>query len=222
MYTISECAVHIASIDGSPTYLAKEALTAAHIVGSPKLDTETKRTTGRHMAENGTTEVDGPGEHLVQELLWIHGILRHDLKLLSRIAIDVADGKDPESVRIEISRLQSKSPLWQLKVNCIYYCRLVHAHHGGEDAHLFPALRRSNPALEPVVDRLEADHRKVSDILDDVELASYELTKENAPSARSNLVEALNRLSEHLLEHLSFEEESISPTLRSWGSWPFF
>jgi hemerythrin superfamily protein len=172
--------------------------------------------------DDGKTSHDDPGEHLVQELLWIHGVLRHDLGILSRLAVEVAHGKDPESVRVEISHLQSKSPLWQLKVNCIYYCRLVHAHHGGEDAHLFPALRSSNPALEPVVDRLEADHRKVSDILDDVELASYQLTREDVPSARTRLVDALDHLSEHLLEHLAFEEESISPTLRSWSSWSFF
>jgi hypothetical protein len=172
--------------------------------------------------QEDTAQVVDPGEHLVQELLWIHGILRHDLDILSRLAVEVADGKNPEAIREEIAQLQSRSPLWQLKVNCIYYCRLVHAHHGGEDAHLFPALRRSDPAMETIVDRLEADHRRISDILDAVEVASYDLTKDDVPSARSRLVDALNLLSEHLLVHLDFEENSISPTLRSWRSWPFF
>ena len=31
-----------------------------------------------------------------------------------------------------------RAPLWQLKVNCIYYCRLVHAHHNGEDTAYLP------------------------------------------------------------------------------------
>ena len=176
----------------------------------------------QHCMQEDTIQSSYPGEHLVQELLWIHSILRHDLDILSRLAAEVAGGKDPEIILAEISQLQSKSPLWQLKVKCIYYCRLVHAHHGGEDAHLFPALRRSDPAMEPVVDRLEADHRKVSDILDAVQVASYDLTKDDVPSARSRLVDALNLLSEHLLVHLDFEEKSISPTLRSWGTWPFF
>lgn len=163
-----------------------------------------------------------PGDYLVQELLWIHGILRGDLAVVRRLATEVLDGKDPECIRGEISRLQTKSPLWQLKVNCLYYCRLVHAHHNGEDVHIFPALRRSDPALEPVVDRLEADHRKVSDILDEVEAAASALVQDDVPSGRTRLVDALTLLSEYLLVHLDYEEASIAPTLRTWDSWPSF
>ena len=166
--------------------------------------------------------MEAPGEHLVRDLLWIHSILRNDLAITQRLAREVLDGRDGQSIREELARLQSKSPLWQLKVNCIYYCRLVHAHHNGEDAHIFPALRRSSEAMEPVVDRLEADHRKVSDILDEVDLAARALADEDAPAGRSRLVEALNLLSEHLLEHLAYEEESISPVLRTWRTWPFY
>jgi hypothetical protein len=162
-----------------------------------------------------------PGDHLVAELLWIHGILRDDLAIIRRLAGEVLDGKDPESISNELSRLQSRSPLWQLKVSCIYYCRLVHAHHGGEDVHLFPALRRSGPAMELVVDQLEADHRRVSDILDDVDEAARALQQEDAPAGRSRLCGSLNELSEHLLAHLDYEETNIAPTLRTWSSWPF-
>src|SRR3954447_18493696 len=160
------------------------------------------------------TETESPGEHLVQELLWIHGILRADLEVVRRLAGEVLDGKAAGEVHEELSRLQTRSPLWQLKANCLYYCRFVHAHHGGEDAHIFPALRRGNPAFNPVVDKLEADHRKVSDILDEVEGAARHLLDADQPEVRQALVDALNLLSEHLLEHLAYEEESISPTLR--------
>ena len=36
-------------------------------------------------------------------------------------------------------------------------------HHGAEDRQLFPELRETNPALNPVIDRLEGDRRRVSD-----------------------------------------------------------
>jgi iron-sulfur cluster repair protein YtfE (RIC family) len=162
------------------------------------------------------------GEHLVQELLWVHGILRSDLATVSRLAEEVLGGRTPEDVRADIALLKTQSPLWQLKVNCLYYCRFVHAHHSGEDAHVFPALRRSNPALETVVDKLEADHRKVSDILDEVEQSSDDLVHEDTPERRQHVVSALHLLTEHLLTHLDYEEEAISPTLRSWDRWPFF
>jgi len=126
-----------------------------------------------------------------------------------------------QDVRAEIANLRTNSPLWKLKVNCLYYCRVVHMHHTGEDMHIFPALRRSNPALDPVVDRLEADHRRVSDICDAVQIGADELVRDDTASTRGHVVTALNDLSEHLLVHLAYEEENISPTLRTWTHWPF-
>lgn len=162
------------------------------------------------------------GEHLVQELLWIHSILRGDLETVGRLAREVLAGQEPARVRADIAHLKSQSPLWQLKVNCLYYCRFVHLHHNGEDAHIFPALRRADPALGAVVDRLEADHRKVSDILDEVERTADDLVRQDTPANRQLLVDAIDLLGEHLLAHLDYEEESITPTLRTWEHWPMF
>ena len=162
-----------------------------------------------------------PGDHLVRELLWIHGVLRADLEIVRRLADEILDGKEPVRIRAEIAQLQTRSPLWQLKVNCLYYCRFVHLHHTGEDVHLFPALRRSDPALGPVVDKLEADHRKVSHILDEVERAADDLLRADTPAARQRLITGLDELTEHLLAHLAYEETSITPALRSWDRWPY-
>jgi hemerythrin-like domain-containing protein len=105
-------------------------------------------------------------------------------------------------------------------MNCLYHCRVVHAHHGLEDADMFPALRRSNPALSAVVDKLEADHRAISDLLDDVEQSARDLDDTAANPARHQLVTALGRLETDLLAHLALEEESIAATMRSWEQWP--
>jgi iron-sulfur cluster repair protein YtfE (RIC family) len=160
------------------------------------------------------------GDHLVSELLWVHKVLRADLDTLRTIATDIAAGAAATTVTAAIGELRTRSPLWGLQVNCLRYCRFVHAHHGAEDALLFPRLRASNPALGPTVDRLEADHRKVSDLLDRVEALANEL-ETGDDAHRSELVTALNELSTHLLAHLDFEEESITPTLRRWttGLW---
>ncbi|HEV3311644.1 MAG TPA: hemerythrin domain-containing protein [Chloroflexota bacterium] len=166
--------------------------------------------------------VEAPGDQLVQELLWIHGILRSDLEVVRRLAADILEGKPADGVADEIARLQVQSPLWQFKANCLFYCRLVHMHHNGEDAHLFPALRRSNEAMGPIVDKLESDHRRVSDILDEVEAAAIALQRDDDPANRPAMAGSLELLAEHLLTHLEFEETSISPTLRTWNSWPGF
>jgi iron-sulfur cluster repair protein YtfE (RIC family) len=163
-----------------------------------------------------------PGERMVEDLRWVHAMLRDDLATLRRLAADIIAGRSADHVTSAIRSLQTQGPLWQLRVNCLRYCQLVHHHHGAEDAMLFPALRKSNPALGPAVDRLERDHRRVSDLLDHVEALATQL-KQNDDNAgvRHALATALTDLSDHLLEHLAFEEESIIPTMRSWtrGLW---
>ena len=96
---------------------------------------------------------------LLDELIWVHTMLRNDLTAIRRIA-----GADPAEAGAELARLQSRSLLFQLKLNCLGYCNLVHSHHHHEDAGLFPPVLRAAPHLADVVDRLIADHRVVSDL----------------------------------------------------------
>ena len=67
-----------------------------------------------------------PGEDLLQELKWVHNALRQDLALCQELAGQVAAGVAPEYVREQVKSLQTRSPLWKLRVNCLYYCRLLH------------------------------------------------------------------------------------------------
>jgi hemerythrin superfamily protein len=146
--------------------------------------------------------------------VWVHGVIRRDLETVRRLAVAVGDGLSPQGLRDQLEELQTNGPLWQLKVNCLRYCRFVHMHHGAEDALLFPRLRSANPGLAPVVDRLEADHRRVSDLLDDVERAAAALADADRVETRDRVALALDVLTEHLLEHLDFEEQNAGPTLR--------
>jgi hemerythrin-like domain-containing protein len=83
---------------------------------------------------------------------------------------------------------------------------------------LFPALRAADPSIGPVVDRLEADHSRVSDLLDDVEAAARALTNTDGDGdgddARLRVIEGLQELHVHLLEHLDYEELNAGPTMR--------
>ena len=125
------------------------------------------------------TDLPGPrnprGEALVAELKWVHDMIRRDLRTVRQMAADVAAGQPADEIQAGIRSLAAGGPLWQLKINCLQYCRFVHSHHRAESVLLFPGLRRANPALNPVVDRLEADHLAVSGLLDDVEAAAREL-----------------------------------------------
>jgi hypothetical protein len=155
-----------------------------------------------------------------RQLKLVHQMLRNDLTVCRELAADVAGGVPADEVTARLDTLELTSPLWKLQMNCLYHCRLVHMHHGGEDRDMFPALRRSNPDLGKVVDRLESDHRSISALLDKVEASARVLDDRSPSRARDDLVAALRDLANHLLEHLAFEEESIATTMRSWQRWP--
>jgi iron-sulfur cluster repair protein YtfE (RIC family) len=154
------------------------------------------------------------GKAMFEELLWVHSMLRRDLETVRRLAAEVVDGKAAGEVQSEISALETNGPLWKLKVNCLHYCRFVEGHHGAEDAAVFPWLRRANPAIDPVIDRLEGEHRQVAEMLDEVKAAATALGDDDCEDSRRRLSDSLGVLGEHLLTHLAFEEEKIGPTMR--------
>jgi hypothetical protein len=61
---------------------------------------------------------------------------------------------------------------------------------------------------------LEADHTRVSDLLDVVEAAARALTDTNGDDARRRVISGLQDLHVHLLEHLDYEELRAGPTMR--------
>jgi hypothetical protein len=155
---------------------------------------------------------------MFQELLWVHAAIRRDLATVEQLAADVGNGLAGEAVEDALAELKTNGPLFRLKVNCLRWCRFVHAHHGAEDVLLFPALRAVDPTIGPVVDRLEADHARVSDLLDVVEAAARALTETAEDDARQRVVAGLGELHTHLLEHLEYEELNAGPAIRRLDS----
>ncbi len=160
------------------------------------------------------------GRALFEELLWVHDAIRRDLATVERLACEVLSDLPTEEAWQQIQDLKTSGPLWQLKVNCVRYCRFVHSHHNAEDALFFPTLRAANAAVGTVIDRLEAEHRLVSDLLDAVEAGAAELDGEDEFS-RTRLSAGLTELAEQLLAHLSYEEREAGPTIRSLDRHPF-
>jgi iron-sulfur cluster repair protein YtfE (RIC family) len=161
------------------------------------------------------------GEYLLDSLKTIHTHLRHDLAACRTLADQVAAGAAPEHIRAQIESLQTSSPLWKLRVNCLYYCRIMHAHHSIEDVMMFPALQRVNPDLGPIVDKLMADHRQVSRLLDEIEASARALVLEDGTSIRVRIINALGDLATDLLAHLEWEEEALGPTILELEEWPY-
>jgi hemerythrin-like domain-containing protein len=104
---------------------------------------------------------------------------------------------------------------WTLGAYCAQYCRIVTGHHTLEDRALFPRLKRSDPALAPVVDRLEEEHHVIADVLDQVDRGLVALVSE--PDGMIHLSEAVDLLTDTLLSHLSYEERELVEPLARLG-----
>ena len=147
-------------------------------------------------------------------MLLTHGAIRRDLNTLQRLAEAVMTGLDPSDLHAEAHRLNTTGPLWQLKVNCLRYCRFVNGHLDQEDTSWLPSLLSADPSLGPVVERLDEEHRRIATELDEVEDAAAALTDVDSGDTRRRVIDGLNALADDLVEHLAYEELSIGPTLR--------
>ncbi len=147
-------------------------------------------------------------------LLAVHARIRRDLDLIQALAAEATAGSDGSDLARQLRAVKRDTMLWQLRVNCLRYCSFVHSHHGAEDADFFAKLRDANPRIGPVIDRLQAEHRRVSHDLDAVETAANALGHDDGPHARRAVADALGALRENLLAHLEFEERSIEATVR--------
>ena len=113
-------------------------------------------TTARHRGRR--TPASGPAQHLVD----IHDGLRAELT--SRCATCSTRSRAGHltvgAARSVVNTMTMRQNNWTLGAYCESYCRIVTGHHTLEDRSVFPHLRRSEPGLGPVLDRLEARARR--------------------------------------------------------------
>jgi hypothetical protein len=151
-----------------------------------------------------------------QHLIDVHDSLRGELSQLRDLIEQVARGTiDVGAARSFINQMTMRQNNWTLGAYCARYCRIVTGHHTLEDEGIFPHLRRGDPALEPVVDRLESEHHVIADVLDQVDRALVAVVSE--PDGLPKLRGAVDRLTDTMLSHLSYEERELVEPLARLG-----
>ena len=160
-----------------------------------------------------TSDETARGRWMYDSLLEVHAFIRGDLDLIEDLATQALEGVAPVDLHVQLRALKRDTLLWQLRVGCLRHCRFVHSHHNAEDGAFFVELRETDPTIGPVIDRLQAEHRRVSDDLDAVEAAANALAEDDGQQARKAVVDALQALRENLLAHFDYEERSIEATV---------
>ncbi|HTW20506.1 MAG TPA: hemerythrin domain-containing protein [Mycobacteriales bacterium] len=155
------------------------------------------------------------GRHLID----IHDHLRGELaelrELVSRLAAGTAD---PAAARGAIARMTIRSNNWTVGAYCASYCRVVTGHHTLEDQAVFPHLRRSEPALAPVLDRLASEHVVIHGVLEELDRAFVTFIAD--PGDFRVIEDAMDALECTLLSHLSYEESQLLEPLARLGFYP--
>lgn len=154
------------------------------------------------------------GQHLID----VHDHLRSELRTVRDLIGQVAAGTvGAGSARAHINTMTMRQNNWTLGAYCESYCRVVTTHHTIEDISMLPQLRRADPALAPVVDRLAEEHRVIHDVLERVDRALVALVSE--PDRIGEVQAAVDLLTDTLLSHLSYEErELVEPLARFSGA----
>jgi alkanesulfonate monooxygenase SsuD/methylene tetrahydromethanopterin reductase-like flavin-dependent oxidoreductase (luciferase family) len=157
-------------------------------------------------------EVAGMGRHLVD----VHDHLRAELGQVFDVIGQVEAGTlDAGRARGVINEMTMRQNDWALGAYCQSYCRLVATHHTIESSSMFPHLRRSDPSLGPVLDRLDEEHHTIHGLLEDVDRALVAVV--SGPDALPGLRTAVERLAQSLAEHLTYEEEQLVGPLDRYG-----
>jgi alkanesulfonate monooxygenase SsuD/methylene tetrahydromethanopterin reductase-like flavin-dependent oxidoreductase (luciferase family) len=159
-------------------------------------------------------------EH-AQHLVDIHDHLRSELEQVRDLLEQVRRGHlTVGAARSVVNTMSMRQNNWTLGAYCESYCRVVTGHHTLEDASVFPHLRRAEPGLGPVLDRLHEEHDVIHDVLEQFDRALVRLVAEDGTGHAGEEVldgvqRALDLLTDTLLSHLAYEErELIGPLSR--------
>jgi hypothetical protein len=148
------------------------------------------------------------GRAAARSLKMIHDHLRRELETIRDLVEQVAQGDlGAHEAQLGLGQMSMRQNNWALGAYCASYCRLVAAHHGGEDSEIFPTLRWREPALAPVLDRLQHEHVVIHGLLDAVDAGLVALVTGDV--AAHKVRATVDTLSDALLSHLAYEESQL-------------
>lgn len=90
------------------------------------------------------------------------------------------------------------------------YAGEVLAHHTTEDDVVFPELVARVPSLAPLMERADADHHHLDELMEDV-TAALAAIADGAPSDRATGL--LREVADHMDEHLGMEDRDFLPVI---------
>ena len=150
------------------------------------------------------------GAHLVE----VHDHFRRELATVRELIARVRDGSAAVGdARGALHAMTVRTTDWTL--GCRALCVLVTHHHSGESDMVFPWLRRAQPDLGPVLDRLHEEHLAIHEVLETVDRALVRLAAD--PADLGPITAAVDLLTDTLTSHFAYEERELLGPLARHG-----
>lgn len=160
--------------------------------------------------ENVTVAQKRLGQHLVM----IHDHFRSNMLHLRDLIARAAEGSvSPTELQAETENMEMLQNYRQFGALCGQHCQIIHQHHSIEDRAIFPALGSKSAAFKRVVDRLQAEHVIVHDVLVRLIGAINNLITDPAPGKFAEVRALYDALEKVLLSHFGYEETAIGDAL---------
>jgi hypothetical protein len=155
------------------------------------------------------------GRHLVE----VHEHYRGELRELRGLLERVAQGATTAGqARSELNQFATRANNWTFGGLCQRQCMALGEHHLTEDGSVFPHLRHRQPSLQPVLDRLDAEHYVIGEVLEDIDAALIHLA--HHPTELGPISEAVDLLTDTMLSHFAYEERELIAPLAQHGFYP--
>jgi alkanesulfonate monooxygenase SsuD/methylene tetrahydromethanopterin reductase-like flavin-dependent oxidoreductase (luciferase family) len=197
----------LARVSGAPDAVPSIAPTPAPEVRLAGGDPLHEAGRPRAPRESGAV-VTAQGQVGQRTLVAIHDHLRQELAQIRDAVQQVMAGTTgAAAARSLINQLTMRQNYWSLGAFCAAYCRVVSIHHTIEDEHMFVDLRRGDPRLGPVLDRLGEEHEVIAGVLARLDAALVAMVE--APERIADVRREVDLLTDSLLSHLAYEEAEL-------------
>lgn len=142
------------------------------------------------------SDLNGPADTTMMGV--VHDALRRDL-IRVRTALTASSPAPGQRIAL------ADHVVWMMD--------FLHEHHHNEDSWLWPFVRERNPAAQPLLDSMEADHHVIEPRVADVRAAAHEYRNNTSPTSANRLADALDALKPPLFDHLDREEKEAMPVV---------
>jgi hemerythrin-like domain-containing protein len=127
----------------------------------------------------------------------VHSALRRDLRRAHMV--------------LETAPYPTENRRRALADHILWMTEFLHMHHTGEDRGLWPLIRSRKPSARELLDRMDADHKRIGPAIVAVQEAAGDYRNDEA--ARERMVGAITALDDVLLPHLRREELEMMPVV---------